>query len=172
MRRSARSLLAGAGLGAVAALALAAAPAGAAKVQLASSAAWAADARVPEKVRAQCALETGIPKAIAAASTDVELVSGKVNRAQGRALEITIHDVHAPGGGVFSGPKWGNVTGELYENGKLIGSFRARRSTMGGAWGMFMGSCSILDRVSKALGQDIATFLTAPRLDAALGEAR
>lgn len=164
--------MAGAWLAVGAALVLAAAPAGAAKVQLASSAAWAPNAQVPEKVRAQCGLETRIPKAIADHSTDVELVSGKTNHAQGRVLEVTIHDVHAPGGGVFSGPKWGNVTGELYENGKLVGSFRARRSTMGGPWGTFMGSCSILDRVSNALGQDIATFLTAPRLDAALGDAR
>jgi hypothetical protein len=37
---------------------------------------------------------------------------------------------------------------------------------------MFMGSCSILDRVANAMGQDIAAFLSAPRVDAALGDAR
>ncbi len=179
MSGSARGLAKSAGLraaaalvGAAGALGLAAAPAAAAGTQLARSAPWATDARVPPKVREQCGLETRIPRAIADRSSEVELVDGAPDRARGRALALSIGDVHAPGGGAFSGPKWAEVRGELTESGKLIGSFRAKRFTTGGAWGVFQGTCSILGRVADALGQDIAAFLESPRLNAELGDAR
>jgi hypothetical protein len=159
-------------LAGVGALVLAGAPAGAAKIQLASSAAWAPDAQVPEKVRAECAFESRLASAVAERSTDVELVTGQTSRAQGRVLELSIHEVHAPGGGAFSGPKWATVRGELYESGKLIGSFRDRRYTTGGVWGSFQGTCTMLGRIANAMGQDIAAFLTSPRMDAQLGDAR
>jgi hypothetical protein len=165
--RATAALLSGA-----AAMGLVAAPAAAAKIQVAKSAPWAREARVPEKVREQCGFQTRVPQAIADRSAQVELVDGAPSRASGRALELTIGDVHAPGGGVFSGPKWGEVRGELYENGKRIGSFRAKRYTTGGVFGIFQGNCSILGRVANALGQDIAAFLESPRLDAELGDAR
>ena len=42
----------------------------------------------------------------------------------------------------------------------------------GGAFGAFKGTCSIIGRCTKALGQDIATWLTAPTQNAEIGDAR
>jgi hypothetical protein len=134
---------------------------------------FAANAPVPAAVREQCALQTKVPEFVAqAAGSSVELVDGAVDRKKGRVLELEITEVHAPGGGAFSGPKWMSVKGELYDKGKQIGSFRAKRYSTGGAFGGFKGTCSIIGRCTKAIGDDIAGWLGAPTQNAQLGDAR
>jgi len=80
--------------------------------------------------------------------------------------------VHAPGGGAFSGPKWMSVRGALHENGKVIGSFCAKRINGGGPFGQFKGTCAIVGRSAKVIGRDIAGWLEKPTQDAKLGDAR
>jgi len=41
---------------------------------------------------------------------------------------------------------------------------------MGGAFGGFKGNCSVLGRTVKALGEDIAGWLTHPDKDGLLGD--
>jgi hypothetical protein len=64
------------------------------------------------------------------------------------------------------------VRGQLYDRGRQIGSFRAKRYSTGGAFGAFKGTCAIIGRCTKALGQDIATWLAAPSQNAEIGDAR
>jgi hypothetical protein len=125
-----------------------------------------------QAVREQCALQTKVPAFIAELAADVELVDGRPDSRAGRALELSILEVHAPGGGAFSGPKWLAVQGRLFERGKLIGSFRAKRFSTGGAFATFKGTCDILGRCAKAIGMDVAQWLQAPTMDAELGDAR
>ena len=148
-----------------------AAGAGAATVSVSSSTPYASDAAVPAKVKDECAFETRLPQAIAE-NGDVALVEGKVSRTKGRSLELAIHGIHAPGGGVFSGPKWATVRGKLRTGGKVIGSFRAKRYSTGGAFGGFTGTCGILNRIANAMGQDIAAFIESPSMGAKLGDAK
>ena len=144
-----------------------AAGAAGATVLTATTAPFAKGARVPPKVKAECGLSEAIPKAVADHSADVKLVAS-APRSEGRTLELVIGDIHAPGGGAFSGPKWMEVKGTLRDRGKAIGSFRAKRySTF-----PFAGTCGILARIAKALGADIAGFLENPSKDATLGDAR
>ena len=110
--------------------------------------------------------------ASAQAGSSVELVDGAVNRKSGRVLEMEITEVHAPGGGAFSGAKWMTVNGNLYDRGKSIGSFRAKRYSTGGAFGGFKGTCAIIGRCSKAIGDDIARWMAAPTPNANLGDAQ
>jgi len=134
---------------------------------------FAANASVPAAVRDQCALQTKVPEFIAqAAGSSVELVDGALDRKRGRVLELEISEVHAPGGGGFSGPKWMSVKGELYDKGKQIGSFRAKRYSTGGAFGGFKGTCAIIGRCTKTIGGDIASWLGSPTPNAELGDAR
>ena len=134
---------------------------------------FAPNAPVPPAVRDQCALQTKVPEFVAAAAgSSVELVDGALDRKKGRVLELEITEVHAPGGGGFSGPKWLTVKGELYDKGKQIGSFRAKRFSTGGAFGGFKGTCAIIGRCTKAIGDDIASWLGAPTQNAELGDAR
>ena len=136
-------------------------------VQVARTITFAPSAGASDKVKQECQIQTQVPAAIQQAGTDVQLVDAP-NKAA-RALELAISELHAPGGGLFSGPKWMAVEGKLYEKGKLIGSFRAKRLSTGG---MVRGTCATLARCAQAIGQDIAAWLNAPTMDGELGDAR
>lgn len=137
------------------------------------SIAFASDSGVPAAVKEECALDTKVPDFVKEFGGDaVEVVDGQLDRKKGRVLLMEITEVHAPGGGAFSGPKWMTVKGDLLENGKSIGSFRAKRFSTGGAFAGFKGTCSIIGRCTKAIGQDIASWLQSPTRDAELGDAR
>jgi hypothetical protein len=138
-------------------------------VKSASSIGFAASAGVPPAVRDECQLQTQVPAAVRSAYPELELTSGAPDRKKGRVLELEIIEIHAPGGGAFSGPKWMTVSGQLYESGKLIGSVRAKRVTSGAA---FQGTCPQMGRVARAVGGDIAAWLRAPSLNAEIGDAR
>ena len=66
-------------------------------VQVARTIAFAPSAGASDKVKQECQIQTQVPAAIQQAGTDVQLVD-QPNKA-GRALELTISEVHAPGGG-------------------------------------------------------------------------
>jgi hypothetical protein len=134
----------------------------------------AADVEVPRKIdfvnsasvraaiREQCNLQTIIPEAIASNASNAELVDGNGN------LSLAISAVHAPGGWVFSGPKWLEVTGKLTRGGETY-SFRAKRFS---AFDPFGGVCSILNKCGRAIGADIASWLQNPTANAELGDAK
>ena len=65
-----------------------------------------------------------------------------------------------------------SVRGALHENGKVIGSFCAKRINGGGPFGQFKGTCAIVGRSAKVIGRDIAGWLEKPTQDAKLGDAR
>ena len=118
-------------------------------------------------VRDQCGLQTGLPEQVRSYAPDVELVSGKATGR--RTLELLIAEVHAPGGGAFSGPKWMTVEATLRENGKTVATARAKRVTSGGPFG---GTCDQLRKVSRAIASDLGAWVASPSPNAALGDAR
>ena len=128
---------------------------------------YAPSAGASAKVQEGCQVQTQVPAAIQQFGTDVQLVD-KPSKG-GRSLELSITEMHAPGGGPFSGPKWMTVSGKLLDRGKVIGTFRAKRLSTGG---FVRGTCATLGRCAQALGQDIATWLNAPTMNAELGDAR
>ncbi len=130
-----------------------------AAVTLSQKVGFSSAANVREQVRKECTLQTAIPAAVADNASDVQLVEGK------GSLSLTITDVHAPGGGVFSGPKWVEVKGRY--KGK---SFRAKRLSVADPFAG--GTCGILNKISRSLGRDIATWLESPQDGAELGDAK
>jgi hypothetical protein len=145
---------------------LAAAPALAA-TQVARSIEIASTAGATGAVQQECQLQTRVPAAIAQAAIDVEVVDNPNKGA--RWLELEITEVHGPGGGPFSGPKWMAVTGKLRDGGKVLGTFRAKRLSTGG---FVQGTCATLGRCAQAIGRDIAAWMKDPTMDAELGDAR
>jgi hypothetical protein len=145
--------------------ALLAAAAAQAAVQVPRSVAFTPNAGATGAVQQECQLQTLVPQAIQQAASDVQLVDAPAK--SGRWLELSISEVHAPGGGPFSGPKWMGVSGKLHDRGKVIGSFRAKRVSTG-----VRSTCGSLAKIATVIGQDIATWLQAPSLDAELGDAR
>lgn len=128
-------------------------------VKVPRSIAFAENARVKQAVKDQCQLQTRIPEYIAQFSSQVELVDGNPGDS-GRVLEVTIEGVRSPGGGFYSGSKWIEVSGVLRENGKKIGDFTGKRSTIGY---FNLTACSSAARCAKALGRDIAEWLENPK---------
>jgi hypothetical protein len=136
--------------------------AAAAQVSVPEKIAYAKDVHVPDAVKKECGLETSIPKYVKSASGQA---------AKGGKLDMRITGLLATGGGAFSGPKSVTVTGTLREGGKVTGSFVARRNASAGAFGGG-GTCAMLDRCAKAIGNDVAAWLKAPSKDARLGDAK
>lgn len=128
---------------------------------------YAEDAGVTKEVRAECELDKKLPEHIA---DHAEGLAPGAADASGRVLSLEITQMMGAGGGVWSGPKQIVLSGTLAENGQVIGSFKARRTTTGGAWGGYKGTCSLLERCSEELGEDIGEWLHRPTMDAKLGE--
>jgi hypothetical protein len=114
-------------------------------------------------IREQCSWNRELSQNIVKASkgkvvaTDQELSS-----LGGKTLDIVITYVHAAGGGSVSGPKWGRISGELKENGQLIGNFDLQRVTMRP---FTFKACSTLSLVADALADDVVSWLKNPVVD-------
>lgn len=139
------------------------------KVRVLQTIPFAKSAQVPEKVKDECKLQEKVPMFLAQFSDQVELVQGSLGKS-GRTLELEINEVHAPGGGAFSGPKWMAVTGVLRDNGRRVAGFTAHRASGGGMFAGYKGTCAIVGRCAKTLGKDIAGWLSDPKDGVHLGD--
>jgi hypothetical protein len=142
------------------------AAAGAEQVKLASVSGTVSSSTIPPKVRQECNLQRDLPAAIASHAGNVALVDGTPK--SGLRLELVITDVHAPPGGMFSGPKWIAARGKLKRGGKELRSFRAKRVSSG----VMSGNCATLAKVTSVMGQDIAGWLANENAGTLLGDAR
>ena len=92
----------------------------------------------------------------------VEVVDADPATLPGKVLLLSVVKAHTAGGGSMSGPKWGQVRGELREDGELIGNFNIRRAS---ARPFDMAPCKPLDNIAVALAGDIAAWLKHPTID-------
>lgn len=125
-----------------------------------------------QSVMNECKFETRLPayiKSAAKKKVDVVLSTKPLEEALGKVLFLEITNVNAAGGGGYSGSKSATVSGELKENGEVIGSVMVRRRAL---IGIMPGTCSMLKRVAKKMGSDIAAWLVEPTKDARLGDLR
>lgn len=132
------------------------------------------DADVPGAVKRECKLDEQLSDFVAQYAREkgmtVDFAPQVTATSPGQSLVMEITDVVSEGNAFLGHHKSVTVKGKLYRDGKLAGSFKGRRNSMGGAFGGFKGSCSVLGRSVKALGEDIAGWLVAPREDALLGD--
>ncbi len=112
---------------------------------------YASEASVVQKVRQECQLENRLAADINAALVNTSTPAGK-------SLRVTILDVMGVGGGAWSGPKAISLRVELLNGDKVERSTRLTRTTTGGAFGGFKGTCSMLERDSATLGKDVARW--------------
>ena len=130
---------------------------------------------VPAAVRQECNLGQKLSQFIETAAEDNSsdvMQSANLKKSKGRVLKIEIVNVHGTGGGAYSGAKSVAIEGTLTEKGKVIGTFSGSRYSGGGFWGGFKGTCSILDRCVKTLGNDVAIWLENPYKGARLGDSK
>jgi hypothetical protein len=147
-----------------------AAQAGDRPVQVLQAIPYTESSGASETIKGECELQTKVPHFLDEFSDQVELVTGKPD-ARGRVLELSISQVHAPGGGAWSGAKSMTVIGTLRDGGKVVGSFTATRFSGGGVFGGYKGTCAIVGRCARAIGKDIADWLRDPKPDSRLGDA-
>ena len=62
------------------------------------------------------------------------------------------------------------IEGSLIKGGTKYSSFKAARRSGGGFFGGYRSSCSVLAKITKALGQDTASWLVDPYDNAKLGD--
>lgn len=126
---------------------------------------------IPDAVRTECDLEQKtaehVRKALGGKFDKVNAADSVSSKTAGKALTMKITSVLAPGGGSWSGPKSVEVRGTLWENGKQLGSFTARRNTTRGR-----GTCGMLERNAKEIASDIAKWIEAPGKDSRLGDSK
>lgn len=139
------------------------AAAAAGRIHLSAITPLATTVSVHPKVLEECRLQTLLPQSIAERNSDVVLSDAK----GGMKLDLKIVDIHAPSGGVFSGPKWITVHGKLTQGKTVKGNFIAKETSMASAT-----ACGMLSKVITVLGGDIAQWLRSPSKDSLLGSAR
>ena len=120
-------------------------------VTLVAPVTYAVEASVVTKVRQECQLENRL-------AADINAALANTTTPAGEALRVTILDVMGVGGGAWSGPKSISLRVELMKDGKVERSTRLTRTTGGGAFGGFKGTCAILERDSATLGKDVARW--------------
>ncbi|MCK5354630.1 MAG: hypothetical protein KAJ63_05895 [Methyloprofundus sp.] len=134
---------------------------------------FAKDLPVSDAVLNECKLLTKLPEFVQSYAqdqyADIQIQSSASNA---DVLNIKIVGISYDKKNVWSGRgahQWVAIQGSLLKNGNKIASFDARRSSMGGFFGGYKGTCSLLGRCVKTLGKDIAGWLKNPIDGAKLG---
>ncbi|ARN19407.1 hypothetical protein [Piscinibacter gummiphilus] len=150
----------------VALLAACATASHAAPVYLETPVTYAPNAGVVDKVKEECKIEDMFvreaspffSKANGGEATIAADADPKASR-----VRVQITHVLGVGGGAWSGPKSMSIEASLVENGKVTRTTKLTRSTTGGAFGGFKGTCTILERSAKALGKDVVGWVANPK---------
>ena len=121
-------------------------------------------APISDAVRAECAVDmllgNFVYDRVKAKFPESASVQKSTGTEKEKVLNVTILSVQAAGGGAWSGRKSIAVRADLLQSGKIIATTVKERSSGGGAFGGSMGTCAILQRVTAALGADVAGWLS------------
>ncbi|MFJ2986637.1 hypothetical protein ACIPF8_02135 [Collimonas sp. NPDC087041] len=126
------------------------------------------DAGVVAKVKEECQIESMLSHRVGPVlakmnkTGDGTIPSGS-DAAGANLLRLQITHVLGVGGGAWSGPKAITVNADLLDaSGKVIRHTKINRWSMGGMFGGFKGTCSILDRSAAAIGKDLSRWVRDP----------
>lgn len=140
-------------------------------LQVQSPVPFAEDNDISDAIKAECNIGEVLANSIKEHSaTPVDLTSATPDTTAGSVLQVEIVDAVSMGNAFIGHQKFTKIRGALYREGEKVASFKARRNSMGGAFAGFKGSCSVLDRTVKVLGNDVADWLAAPKDGATLGD--
>ncbi|OAM26063.1 hypothetical protein A7P95_10135 [Eikenella longinqua] len=134
---------------------------------IADSIPYAPDAKVADRISTEC---TDLGKTFSqeiisqAKAQGIELQAAPAGSLaeQPDRIDIQITDIRSYGSAFTGHYKSINLQLTRYQNGQPTASTKLSRRSLGGMGGMFKSSCSVLDRVTGTLSQDIAAWLKAP----------
>ncbi|WP_341676292.1 hypothetical protein [Niveibacterium sp. SC-1] len=123
----------------------------------------APEASVPEKVQTECKIEETFAAQIGerlrkqggGTTTSLDTPAGT------QVMKVQITYVLGPGGGGWSGPKAVSLRAELLEGGKVRRSEKFSRTTTGGVFGAFKGTCGLIQRCVDTLAKDLQEWADA-----------
>lgn len=125
------------------------------------------NAGVVDSVKNECQIEdmlkTRVSKVLGKlnGTGDGTLETG-ANPAGDNVLRLKITHVLGVGGGAWSGPKAITLTAELLEDGKVVRQTKINRWSVGGVFGAFKGTCTILERSADAISKDLSRWVRNP----------
>ncbi|WP_224015105.1 hypothetical protein [Paraburkholderia tropica] len=139
----------------------------ASQVLLETPVTYAPGASVVEQIKDECHIEDMLTRHVGAVLRKINrtgdgTISSQVDAGDARILRLQITHVLGVGGGAWSGPKATTVSADLIENGKVIRHTKINRWSVGGVWGAFKGSCSILDRTTIVISKDLSRWVRDP----------
>ena len=125
------------------------------------------NAGVVAAVKQECQIESML-------STRVGAMLGKLNKtgagtieagleaSDNTVLRLQITHILGVGGGAWTGPKAITLTAELLENGKVSRQTKINRWSVGGVFGAFKSTCTILERSADAITKDLSRWVQNP----------
>ena len=128
---------------------------------------------VANNIKEECAIdqqlshyikEFGMEKGI-----EIREVAVLDTNGSGNNLKIEITHAISSGNAFIGHHKSTSIRGEFYDNGARLASFTGSRNSGGGAFAGFKGSCAVLGRTVKVLGEDIVNWLKQPSNNAHVG---
>ena|ERR1700761_3716535 len=128
---------------------------------------YAPGASVVDKVKEECKIEDMLTHHVGDVLRKINktgdgTVASQVDAGDAKILRLQITHVLGVGGGAWSGPKATTVTADLLENGNVIRHTEINRWSVGGFWGGFKGTCSILDRTTVVIAKDLSRWVRDP----------
>jgi len=135
------------------------------KVLLELPVTYTADASVVQPVREQCEIEDKLTRHVGAALAKLNrsgpgTVTSAAEAGDASVLKIQISHILGVGGGAWSGPKAVTVYATLTEKDGTQRKTRINRWSVGGFWGGFKGTCSIIERCTVAIGKDLQRWVS------------
>ncbi|NIJ69632.1 hypothetical protein [Xanthomonas sp. 60] len=159
---------------AIAGLAVLAPAAFAADIRTSHPVPFAESAIVADAIKTECTISDTLLSALgeSAARSGTTVVAGPVgaDSGAGRSLQLEFVEAQSAGNAFIGHFKSAAVRGVLFEDGRQVATVLARRTTRGGALAGFKGSCTVLDRAARVIGEDLAAWLAAPTDKARLGD--
>ncbi len=130
------------------------------------------NSRVSDAIKQECTIPQALSKNILKKSIEIgiNIESKRDIKTNEIELKIEIIDAVSSGNAIIGHSKFMVITGSLVKGGTKYASFKAARHSGGGFFGGYRSSCSVLSKITKALGQDTAGWLMNPIDGAKLGD--
>lgn len=129
-------------------------------------AAFDPSAPIPAAVKNECAVDMLLGNhalsAVGKSGFPAQSATSQEQAGKDKFVQLTVLSVHGFGGGAWSGAKSMAVRADLKQGSSTLRSTVLSRSSTGGAFSAFKGTCEILDRVAVALGKDVAKWVSQP----------
>ena len=142
--------------------------AGEKEIAITQSAPYLQEDIVPSKIRNECTnlgekfsnfTKTYLEKRHWKVTLDSNIEANIVANKKGKTLKLWILNAFSAGNAFTGHKKSVTIKAELYNDGELVDSYTGTRNSGGGFGAGFKGSCSVLGRCVKALGNDVSKWL-------------